>query len=351
MKRHTPWIALLLLCVIAEVRSRNYRGPLWPLRSGALLERNQRLRPSWTSEGGWSEPEERLAEEEQSSLKGSHLLSDREAPQLRQRFLSENAVSAEAAGSDVSGLESLVDQSAVEAGVSSSREGADKGVSQAAANSSEEAVVASGPQAGALRAGPNDGLHQVTRKSASVISDIYFVALVAGCSAVAVFGVVAAGYCFYKVQKNARAAADVDYPAYGVTGPNKEGASPTADRKLAQSAQMYHFQHQKQQMIAVEKCMTMMPLGVLPTGLFSSSVWLGGVPRNHTNRHTSASDVDTEEEENEEGDYTVYECPGMASGGELEVKNPLFQDDHPIVLATPEDLGKTGDDERKRRSP
>lgn len=140
----------------------------------------------------------------------------------------------------------------------------------------------------------------------------------------AVFGVVAAGYCFYKVQKNARAAADVDYPAYGVTGPNKEGASPTADRKLAQSAQMYHFQHQKQQMIAVEK--------------------------NHTNRHTSASDVDTEEEENEEGDYTVYECPGMASGGELEVKNPLFQDDHPIVLATPEDSDKGAEDERKRRS-
>ncbi|KAK8776742.1 hypothetical protein V5799_029912 [Amblyomma americanum] len=167
-------------CCVGRLIVFFFSGPLWPLRSGALLERNQRLRPSWTSEGGWSEPEERLAEEEQSSLKGSHLLSDREAPQLRQRFLSENAVSAEAAGSDVSGLESLVDQSAVEAesrfaGVSSSREGADKGVSQAAANSSEEAVVASGPQAGALRAGPNDGLHQVTRKSASVISDIYFV--------------------------------------------------------------------------------------------------------------------------------------------------------------------------------
>jgi hypothetical protein len=30
--------------------------------------------------------------------------------------------------------------------------------------------------------------------------------------------------------------------------------SPTSgDRKLAQSAQMYHYQHQKQQMIAMEK--------------------------------------------------------------------------------------------------
>lgn len=45
-----------------------------------------------------------------------------------------------------------------------------------------------------------------------------------------------------------------------------------------------------------------------------------------TSRHTSASDIDSEEE-NEEGDYTVYECPGLASTVEMEVKNPLFQDD------------------------
>ncbi|PRD33100.1 UNVERIFIED_CONTAM: Npdc1 [Trichonephila clavipes] len=43
-------------------------------------------------------------------------------------------------------------------------------------------------------------------------------------------------------------------------------------------------------------------------------------------KNTSASDVDSEEE-NEEGDYTVYECPGLAPTGEMEVKNPLFHDD------------------------
>jgi len=52
-----------------------------------------------------------------------------------------------------------------------------------------------------------------------------------------------------------KATSDVDYPAYGVTGPaqsaGKDG-SP-GDRKLAQSAQMYHYQHQKQQMIASER--------------------------------------------------------------------------------------------------
>lgn len=325
MKRHTPWIAVLLLFITAEVRSRNYQGRSWRLRGGLLLERSLRLRPSWTPNGGWNEPEERMAEEGQFRNGEVGLTkSNREAPDLEQRSTFGGPSSAEAAERDVSGQESFVDGSANEGGISSDGGRVDEGT-QTADNSSEEGLKLAAPHAGALRAGPDDSQHHVVRKSASVISDISFVVLVAGCSAVAVFGVVAAGYCFYKVQKNARAAADVDYPAYGVTGPNKEGASPTADRKLAQSAQMYHFQHQKQQMIAVEK--------------------------NHTNRHTSASDVDTEEEENEEGDYTVYECPGMASGGELEVKNPLFQDDHPIVLATPEDVAKTCDDERKKRSP
>ncbi|KAJ9576765.1 hypothetical protein L9F63_025339, partial [Diploptera punctata] len=102
------------------------------------------------------------------------------------------------------------------------------------------------------------------------------------------------------LQKNAKAAADVEYPAYGVTGPNKE-VSPTSDRRLAQSAQMYHYQHQKQQIIAMERNIKY-------------------------ERNGSVSEAESEEE-NEEGDYTVYECPGLASTGEMEVKNPLFQDD------------------------
>lgn len=145
-------------------------------------------------------------------------------------------------------------------------------------------------------------------------SDVYFVAIVAGCCAVGIFGVIAAGVCFYKLQKSRKAAADVDYPAYGVTGPNKDVSSPNGDRKLAQSAQMYHYQHQKQQMIAVEKA--------------------------GSTKNTSASDVDSEEE-NEEGDYTVYECPGLAPTGEMEVKNPLFHDDStpvsPPVLTSKSD--------------
>jgi len=63
--------------------------------------------------------------------------------------------------------------------------------------------------------------------------------------------------CVGRLHKKMKATSEVSYPAYGVTGPagsptSKDG-SPPGDRKLAQSAQMYHYQHQKQQMIASER--------------------------------------------------------------------------------------------------
>ncbi|CAG0894117.1 unnamed protein product [Darwinula stevensoni] len=103
--------------------------------------------------------------------------------------------------------------------------------------------------------------------------------------------------------KNVKAAAEVEYPAYGVTGPSRDISPSSGDKRLAQSAQMYHFQHQKQQMIAMKNHGT------------------GGL------RHASASDAEDSDEDN--GDYTVYECPGLAPTGEMEVKNPLFQEETP----------------------
>ena len=85
-------------------------------------------------------------------------------------------------------------------------------------------------------------------------SDLLFIGIVSACSLAGFIGLIMAGVCWYKLNKNIKAASEVDYPAYGVTGPTKErvGSGP-GDRKLAQSAQMYHYQHQKQQMIAMEK--------------------------------------------------------------------------------------------------
>lgn len=133
--------------------------------------------------------------------------------------------------------------------------------------------------------------------------DLVFMFIVAACSIAGFIGLIMAGVCWYKLHKNVKAASEVEYPAYGVTGPTKERTAPIpGDRKLAQSAQMYHYQHQKQQMIAMEKA-------------------------NGEMKHDASEDES--EEENEEGDYTVYECPGLAPTGEMEVRNPLFNEDTP----------------------
>merc|ERR1712018_562576 len=121
------------------------------------------------------------------------------------------------------------------------------------------------------------------------INDIYFTTIVG------------AGFLFHRARKNAKAAEEVEYPAYGVTGPGKEISPTSGDRKLAQNAQLYHYQHQKQQTIAFDS--------------------------NAGNERQNGAVSDNESEDGEEGDYTVYECPGLAPTGEMEVRNPMFEDD------------------------
>lgn len=107
-----------------------------------------------------------------------------------------------------------------------------------------------------------------------------------------------AGACWVRFQKGARLTQKVDYPPYGLMRPHNTDNLP-GDRRLAQSAQMYHYQHQKQQMLSLHKQKE--GPKVLDCGAST-------------------------DEENEEGDFTVYECPGLAPTGEMEVKNPLFDD-------------------------
>ncbi|XP_037956799.1 protein cab-1-like isoform X2 [Teleopsis dalmanni] len=140
------------------------------------------------------------------------------------------------------------------------------------------------------------------------MGSMYLVALIAGVSAALTVGIVALGITW--MHNKTKAAADVEYPAYGVTGPNKDISPSSGDRKLAQSAQMYHYQHQKQQIIAMEN-------------------------RQADAGNCGLSDVESDDDNDEEGDYTVYECPGLApTGGEMEVKNPLFLDETPLTPST-----------------
>ncbi|CAH0716138.1 unnamed protein product, partial [Brenthis ino] len=140
--------------------------------------------------------------------------------------------------------------------------------------------------------------HVLETPTADPAESIYGVAIIAAVGAALTMAIIGFAFGWYTLSRKAKAAADVDYPAYGVTGPTVD---LSGDRKLAQSAHMYHYQHQKQQIIAMER-----------NGL--------------DHRNGSVSDPESDEE-NEEGDYTVYECPGFATTGDMEVKNPLFKGD------------------------
>merc|ERR1719219_1663383 len=82
--------------------------------------------------------------------------------------------------------------------------------------------------------------------------DIFFTSIVAGAAAASVFVLLGVGYCYHISAVRSKQQEDAEYPAYGVTGPAK-ASSPAGDRKLAQSAQMYHYQHQKNQMISIAR--------------------------------------------------------------------------------------------------
>ncbi|GLD55201.1 neural proliferation differentiation and control protein 1-like protein [Lates japonicus] len=105
----------------------------------------------------------------------------------------------------------------------------------------------------------------------------------------------------HRMQKDSHLAKKVDYPAFGGASAPAAPATGTSmgDKTLAQSAQMYHYQHQKQQMLSMG---------------------------NHKPEQKVLDTEVTSDEEEVGGDFTVYECPGLAPTGEMEVKNPLFDD-------------------------
>ncbi|XP_056147040.1 neural proliferation differentiation and control protein 1-like isoform X2 [Lampris incognitus] len=131
--------------------------------------------------------------------------------------------------------------------------------------------------------------------------DGVIVILISLCILVGTVAVILAAVCYTRLLKESHLAQKVDYPAFGGGAKDTTVASATSigDKTLAQSAQMYHYQHQKQQMLSMEK--------------------------HKPEQKVADSEVTTDEEE-VGGDFTVYECPGLAPTGEMEVKNPLFDD-------------------------
>ncbi|XP_024065948.1 neural proliferation differentiation and control protein 1 [Terrapene carolina triunguis] len=129
-------------------------------------------------------------------------------------------------------------------------------------------------------------------------NDLLILGMIVVFSVAGIIALIVAAICWCRLQKEIRLAQKTDYPAQKLPGPLPYDKVSPGDQTLAQSAQMYHYQHQKQQMLSMEK----------------------------HKEEPKLPDSASSDEENEDGDFTVYECPGLAPTGEMEVKNPLFDD-------------------------
>ncbi|XP_070845396.1 neural proliferation differentiation and control protein 1a [Chaetodon trifascialis] len=132
-------------------------------------------------------------------------------------------------------------------------------------------------------------------------NDSIIVIVISLCVVVGTVAVILATVCYIKFQRESRLTQKVDYPAFRGADASAATVNGTSigDKTLAESAQMYHYQHQKQQMLS-----------------------LGNSKPEQKVHDTEV----TSDEEEVGGDFTVYECPGLAPTGEMEVKNPLFDD-------------------------
>ncbi|XP_014879832.1 neural proliferation differentiation and control protein 1-like, partial [Poecilia latipinna] len=126
-------------------------------------------------------------------------------------------------------------------------------------------------------------------------NDQVFLIMTSVIIAVCLLVLVISGICCVRMMREAYLEAQkLDYPACET----QNFVNFPGDQKLAHSAQMYHYQHQKQQMLSLQQ----------------------------RSDELRPPDTGTSTDEENDGDFTVYECPGLAPTGEMEVKNPLFDD-------------------------
>ncbi|KAF6126060.1 neural proliferation, differentiation and control 1 [Phyllostomus discolor] len=133
--------------------------------------------------------------------------------------------------------------------------------------------------------------------------DGFALVLLVACSVAGAAALAVAALCWCRLQRDIRLTQKADYAAPQAPGSPATPKISPGDQRLAHSAEVFHYQHQRQQMRCLERHKEP------PKELDSAS----------------------SDEENEDGDFTVYECPGLAPTGEMEVRNPLF--DHSSLSA------------------
>jgi chemotaxis protein histidine kinase CheA len=154
-------------------------------------------------------------------------------------------------------------------------------------------------------------------KLLSSTGNIMFIAVVTVCSVFVVAGVVGGAYYYNNSRKNAENDFD-DFTRYSPAGPGKKlqgfrngiRMDENGDDSLAYKAQLHHYQQTKQKIIGAED------------GLSPSTTPTGGMSSPRSIHHNENSE--DEAEDLEEHNYSVYECPGLAPTGDIEVSNPNF---------------------------
>ncbi|XP_057405347.1 neural proliferation differentiation and control protein 1 isoform X1 [Balaenoptera acutorostrata] len=163
------------------------------------------------------------------------------------------------------------------------------------------------PRTSSLRSTVSSGpVHMSPLEPRGGRGDSLALLLIVACSVAGAAILAVAVLCWCRLQRDVRLTQKADYAApQAPSSPATPRISQPGDQRLAHSAEMYHYQHQRQQMRCLERHKEP------PKELDSAS----------------------SDEENEDGDFTVYECPGLAPTGEMEVRNPLF--DHASLSAPP----------------
>uniref|UniRef100_A0A0R3RTW3 Neural proliferation differentiation and control protein 1 n=1 Tax=Elaeophora elaphi TaxID=1147741 RepID=A0A0R3RTW3_9BILA len=114
------------------------------------------------------------------------------------------------------------------------------------------------------------------------------------CMLAVVIGVATGSYYFFKDRSEKSPADSCDF-TYAPTGPGKSKKKKGGDEGLAYKAQLHHYQQAKQKIISGEDGAVTLP------DAYESS-----------------------ESSDDENNFSVYECPGLAPTGDIEIQNPNF---------------------------
>jgi len=141
-------------------------------------------------------------------------------------------------------------------------------------------------------------------------NNVLFIVAVTVCCVGAVVGVVGGAYHINNLRKQRNEAFD-DFTRYSPAGPGRDlrkgrqfAGSPitdSGDDALAKAAHLHHYEQTKQKIIGDDN----------------------GIADDNQ------SEKSDDEEDLEQHNFSIYECPGLAMSGDIEVKNPNFEQQHP----------------------